>query len=150
MPGSSYLKTTFLSGVLGVFVLCSLGFGVYHPYQVAQQEEWPERYSASFGFDLMIDHNSMIIISSIDSTSQAYKLGIRPGMEILGWNKLPIRKKLESMKVNRYRKQYPLLKDLDIRLMLITRGRPGETAEIFFMTETGNNRGLRLTAQPSS
>jgi len=150
MTGSSYLKTIFLSGVLGIFVLCSLGSGVYQQNQDSHQTGWPERYSASYGFDLMIDHNALIIISSIDSTSQAYKLGIRPGMEILGWNKLPIRKKLESMKVNRFRKHFPLLKDQDIRLLLLTRGRPGEAAEIFFMTETGNNRGLKLTAQPSS
>ncbi len=94
----------------------------------------------------MVDHNGLIIVSSVDSTSQAYKLGVRPGMELLGWNTLPIRRKLESMKVRKYRKSFPVMTDQKIKLMLLPRGRPGETAEVFFMTPSGNNWGIRLTA----
>jgi hypothetical protein len=108
--------------------------------------EWPVRYAASFGFEVMADHNGLIIVASADSTRQAYKLGLRPGMQVLGWNTLPVKKKLDSMKIGRYRKSFPLMNDQNIRLMLLTRGRPGERAEVFFMTPTGNNRGISLTA----
>jgi len=143
----SLLRFLFLFGVWGLFVFCVLGFGIYPKDPVQQQNNWPERYSGSYGFELMIDHNGLIIVSSIDSTSQAYKLGVRPGMELLGWNTLPISRKLESMKVSKYRKLFPVMTDQNIKLMLLSRGRPGETAEVFFMTPTGNNRGIRLTAR---
>jgi hypothetical protein len=92
----------------------------------------------------MADHNGLIIVSSADSTSQAYKLGVRPGMELLGWNTIPVVRRLESMKVRKYRKSFPVMSDQNIKLMLLTRGRPGESAEVFFMTATGNNWGVRL------
>jgi hypothetical protein len=95
----------------------------------------------------MFDHNKIIIVSSVDTTTQAYKLGVRPGMELLAWNTLPVKRKLSSMKVNKYRKSYPLLTDDLIKLLLITRGRQGETAEAFFLTPSGNNRGIRLIAK---
>lgn len=143
----SLLRFWFLFGFWGLFGLCHLCFGICEQDEAMQQRDWPERYSATYGFELMIDHNGLIIVSSADSTSQAYKLGVRPGMEILGWNTLPIRRKLESMKVRKYRKLFPVITDQNIRLMLLTRGRPGETAEVFFMTPTGNNWGVRLSAR---
>ncbi|MCX6226587.1 MAG: hypothetical protein NTV01_17870 [Bacteroidia bacterium] len=124
-----------------------MGFRIYPKDPLQQQSNWPERYSRSYGFEIMVDHNSLIIVSSVDSTRQAYKLGVRPGMELLGWNTLPVRRKLESMKVRKYRKSFPVMTDQKIKLMLLPRGRPGETAEVFFMTSTGNNWGIRLTAK---
>lgn len=105
-----------------------------------------EKYSVSYGFEVMADHNGKIIVSSADSTRQAYRLGVRPGMEILGWNTLPVLRKLESMKIRKYRKLYPGMTDMDIKLFLLTRGRPGEQAQVFFMTPTGNNWGIGLKA----
>jgi len=136
-----------LLGFWVLFVFCGLGFGICEQNPVIQQPGWPDRYSATFGFEIMADHNGLIIVSSVDSTSQAYKLGVRPGMELLGWNTLPVRRKLESLKVRKYRKSFPVMTDQYIKLMLLSRGRPGETAEVFFMTPTGNNWGIRLTAR---
>jgi hypothetical protein len=67
-------------------------------------------------------------------------------MEILGWNTLPIKKKLESMRINRVKKYFPTLTKTNLKLLLLPRGRPGERAEVFFMTPTGNNWGIRITA----
>lgn len=146
----SLLRFCFLFGVLGLFGFCQLCFGICEQDAAMQQSNWPERYAGSYGFELMIDHNGLIIVSSADSTSQAYKLGVRPGMEILGWNTLPIRRKLETMKVRKYRKLFSVMADQNLRLMLLTRGRPGETAEVFFMTPSGNNWGVRLKVLKSS
>lgn len=121
-------------------------FGRTGATPVQQQTSWPERFSASYGFEIMEDHNGLIIVSSVDTTKQAYQLGVRPGMEILGWNTLPIQRKLESMRVKKYRKDFPVMTDDQIRLLILPRGRPGDTAEIFLMTPTGNNRGIRLAA----
>lgn len=132
-------------GILGLFACCFLGFGVYPQEALVQSPTWPGRYEASFGIEIMADHNNSIIVAVTDTTSQAYKLGVRPGMEVIGWNTLPIRKKLESMKVRKYRKTFPLMTDEKIKLILLARGRPGETAEVFFLTPTGNNWGVRLT-----
>jgi len=112
-----------------------------------QVPAWPEKYSASFGFEIMADHNGVIIVASADSTCGAYLLGVRPGMEVLGWNTLPLKRKFESMNVKKYRKLFPLQSDLQIKMMLLTRGRPGESAQVFFMKPTGNNWGIRLTAK---
>lgn len=95
----------------------------------------------------MADHNGVIIVSWVDSTSQAYKVGVKPGMEVQAWNTIPIKRKLESMNVLKYRKAYPLLTDKDIRMILLTRGRPGETAEIYVLTPTGNSRGVRISTR---
>jgi hypothetical protein len=133
--------------VCGLLVFCLLSFDYSRQNPLVPQEKWPNRYSATFGFELMVDHNGLIIVASADSTCQAWLLGVRPGMEVLGWNTLPIRRKLESMNIRRYRKSFPVMTDQNIRMMLLTRGRPGETAEIFFMTISGNNRGIRLTAR---
>jgi predicted metalloprotease with PDZ domain len=129
-----------------VFIFILMGFLV--PRQDSMQKPvWPERYSASYGFDLMTDHNELIIISSIDSTCRAYRMGIRPGMEVIGWNTLPIQEKLQSMKVRKYRKIFPVMTDQNIRLVLLARGRPGETAEVFLLTETDNNKGIKVIAE---
>jgi hypothetical protein len=144
----------FLFGFCSLFVFCHLSFGICCNYALSiktdKQQLWPARYSATFGFELMADHNGVIIVSSVDTTLQAYKLGVRPGMELLAWNTLPLARKMESMKIRKYRKEYPVMTDLKIKLMLLTRGRPGETAEVFFLTSTGNYRGIRLTATESS
>lgn len=133
--------------VWGLLVFCLVSFEIPRQNPLVTQEKWPARYSASFGFELMVDHNGLIIVSSADSTCQAWLLGVRPGMEVLGWNTLPIRRKLESMNIRRYRKSFPVMTDQNIRMMLLTRGRPGETAEVFFMTASGNNRGIRVKAK---
>lgn len=129
-----------------LFVLCDLNAGTCLQDSTAQHFQWPERYLGTFGFEIMSDRANVIIVSSADSTSQAYRLGVRPGMEVLGWNTLPILKKLETMKVRKYRKLFPVTTDQNIKMILLTRGRPGETAEVFFMTPSGNNRGIRLRA----
>ena len=141
-----FLKFLCLFEIWSLFSFCDLCFGIDAQNPVMQQLDWPDRYSASFGFNIMADHNALIIVSSVDSTSQAWKLGVRPGMEILGWNTLPIRRKLESMKVRKYRYLFPAMTDQNIRLALLTRGSPGESAEVFFMTPTGNNWGIRVKA----
>ena len=125
--------------------LCSLGMGGTTQESVPKAV-WPARYAASFGFEVMMDHNGLIIVSSIDSTCQAYQAGVRPGMEVLGWNTLPVKKKLESMKVRRYKKSFPAMSESGIKLLLLPRGRPGESAQVFFMTPTQNNRGIRIKA----
>jgi hypothetical protein len=131
--------------LLAIWILALTGNGACSDVS-GQDRQWPKRYRASFGFELMADHNGTIIVSSIDSTSIAYRLGMRPGMEVMGWNTLPVKERMESMNVRRYRKYFPLMSDQKIRMMLITRGRPGETAEVFFLTGTGNNRGIRIKA----
>ena len=95
----------------------------------------------------MTDHNGLVIVSSIDTTTLAYSKGIRPGMEIIGWNTLPVKKKLETIPVGKYRKLFPMHSDLQIQLMLLPRGKPDESAEVFFMTPSGNNWGIRLTTR---
>lgn len=122
------------------------GFMIKPQDQFQSQFNWPDRYAGSYGFEIMADHNGTIIVSSADTTHQAFKLGIRPGMALLGWNQLTVDRKIESIKVRKYRKIFPVMTDQNIKLMLLTRGRPGESAEVFFMTATGNNRGVRLTA----
>ena len=135
-----YLKFRLLI----LFSLCISGFGFQQ--QTDFKHVWPERYSASYGFTLMADHNGVIIVASVDTTSNTYKLGVRPGMELLGWNTLPLKRKLDEMKVRKYKNYFPGLSDEKIKLILICRGSRGETAEAFFMTATGNNRGIKLTA----
>ncbi len=130
--------------LLILFSLCLLGFGFQQQADLTQA--WPVQYTATYGFEAIADHNGLIIVGSVDSTRQAYKLGIRPGMEIIGWNTLPLKRKLDSMNVRKYRKNFPAQTDQKIKLILLTRGRPGETAEVFFMTPTGNNRGIRVIA----
>ncbi len=115
--------------------------------QAGGGQKWPERYAGSFGFELMADHNGNIIVASIDTTSQAYRLEIRPGMEVVGWNRIHIKKRIKLIHTGRYRKAYPLMTEEQVRLMLLTRGRPGEKAEVFFITPTGNARGVGLTAR---
>ena len=124
--------------------LCILGYGFQQ--QTDFKQAWPKRYSASYGFELMADHNGVIIVASVDTTYNAYKRGVRPGMELLGWNTQPLKKKLELMRVTKYRKNFPGMTDEKIKLTLLTRGKQGETAEVFFLTSTGNNRGIKLTA----
>ena len=141
------LLRLLLFGFWGLCGFCFLSFGIYPQDPAQQQSRWPVKCAGSYGFDLMMDHIGLIIVSSADSTSQAYKLGVRPGMELLGWNTIPVKRKLESMKVKNYRKLFPVLSDQNIKLLLLTRGRPGETAEVFFMTTTGNNWGIRVTAK---
>ncbi len=123
-----------------------MSFEVHAQDQALQTPAWPKAYSVTFGFEIMADHYGLIIVSSVDSTTQAYQLGVRPGMELIGWNTLPVKRKLDSMKVRRYRKAFPMLTDERIKLLLLPRGRPGEKAEVFFMTHSGNNRGISLTA----
>jgi predicted metalloprotease with PDZ domain len=115
--------------------------------QLASGRDWPERYAASFGFELMTDHNGLIIVASVDTTGQAHRLDVRPGMEVIGWNRIHIQKRIKSIRPGRYRKSYPLMTEEQVRLLLLTRGRPGEKAEVFFITETGNARGIGLTAR---
>jgi hypothetical protein len=150
MQIKSLLRFWFLIIIPGSLAVCESSSGMCPGNMAIAQQRWPARYSGSFGFEIMEDHNGMIIVSSADSTSRAYRQGVRPGMEILGWNTLPVRRKLNTMQVGRYRKSYPLLTDQNIRLMLLPRGRPGEKAEVFFMTPSGNNWGIRLTAVPYS
>jgi hypothetical protein len=141
----SLLRFGFMFGVWGLFVFCFLGFEIY-PQEI-ENTTWPKRYPASYGFTIMADHNGLIIVASVDSTTSTYKLGIRPGMEVLAWNAVPLKAKLESMKIDKYRKLFPLMSDQNIKLMLLTRGRAGESAEVYFMTESGNNRGVRVYAE---
>ncbi len=129
-----------------LFVVWALGFEVC-AQETKPATNWPRQISVTYGFELMADHNGVIIVAAIDSTLGAYKLGMRPGMEILAWNTLPIKRKLDAMKVRKYKKLFPLLTDEKIKLMILTRGRPGESAEVYFMTATGNNRGIRVTAE---
>lgn len=141
-----FLRFGFLFGfcaLVGNYILCP----EVSAQNAIEQSTWPESFSATFGFELIADHQGSIIVFSVDSTSRTYQLGVRPGMELLGWNTLPLQRKLESMKVRKYRKSFPGMTDQKLKLMLITRGRPGDKAEAFFLTETGNNRGIRLTAQ---
>jgi hypothetical protein len=129
-----------------LFAFLDLSIGIYAQNPGEQRVAWPERYSATFGFEIMADHNGKIIVSSVDTISRAWKLGVRPAMEVLGWNTLPVRRKLDSMKVRRFLKQFPVMTEENIRLMLLTRGRPGERAEVFFMKPSGNNWGILLRA----
>lgn len=133
------IRSSVILGFAGAIIFCLSGFSLI--------TDWPERFPATYGFEAMADHNGVIIVGSVDSTRHAYKLGIRPGMEIIGWNTLPLKRKLESIKVRKYRKNFPAQTDQKIKLLLLTRGKPGETAEIFFVTSTGNNRGVRLMCE---
>lgn len=139
------LRFCFLLGFTGIFDICLMGAG-QEPQTIVRQN-WPKAYRASYGFEAIADHNGVIIVSSVDTTSQAYQLGVRPGMEILGWNTLPVKRKLSEMNVKKYRKNFPGLTEEQVRLALLCRGRPGDSAEVFFMTPTGNNRGLRISAK---
>jgi hypothetical protein len=108
---------------------------------------WPDRYAASFGLGLQRDPEGKILIIKVDSTGEATQKGVVPGNELLGWNQLPAGRALGKIRVKPYRKLFPEWDDDRIRLVLLTRGRPGETAEVFVMTATGNNRGIKLTAK---
>ncbi|MFH0760186.1 MAG: hypothetical protein V2A67_01630 [Bacteroidota bacterium] len=119
-------------------------FGIY---PLAGQPVWPARYKASFGFEAVRDHDSKVIVFRIDSLSDAYLKGIRPGMEIIGWNTLPVERYLKKIKVGKTSKSFPGIGSEELRIMLLTRGRPGETAEVFFMTGTGNNWGIRIVTR---
>jgi hypothetical protein len=108
-------------------------------------QSWPKGFEASYGFELIRDHDSRIIVYRVDTLSDAYAKGIRPGVEVIGWNQVPLERKLKHMRVRKFRDHFPGLSDEQIRLALITRGKPGESAEVFLMTGTGNNRGIRIT-----
>ncbi|MFO7616513.1 MAG: hypothetical protein R6V75_04610 [Bacteroidales bacterium] len=108
---------------------------------------WPDRFAASFGMELERDPEGKILIIRVDSTGEAALKGVVPGNELLGWNTLPSHKALGKVRVRPYRRLFPGLTDDQIRLVLLTRGRQGESAEVFVMTATGNNRGIRLTAR---
>jgi hypothetical protein len=115
--------------------------------RAAVGQSWPKGYEASYGFELIRDHDSRIIVYRVDTLSDAFARGIRPGLEVIGWNQLPLEKKLRHMRVKGYRDKFPGLSDEQIRLALITRGKPGDSAEVFVMTESGNNRGVRIKLQ---
>jgi len=126
-----------------LFGLIFLGLGIW---PLAGQQAWPARYAASYGFEAVRDHDSKVIVLRVDSLSDAYRKGIRPGMEIIGWNTLPVERYLKEIKVRKAIKSFPGIKSEELRIMLLTRGRPGETAEVFFVTGTGNNWGIRIVA----
>jgi len=125
--------------LLGVCLLLAVAL------RLEGQAVWPERYAASVGFDAVRDHDSKIIVLRIDSLSEAYRKGIRPGMEIIGWNTLPIERYLNTIRTRKMERYFPGFKKDELRIHLLTRGQPGEAAQVFFMTGTGNNWGLRLT-----
>ena len=104
---------------------------------------------ATYGFELMRDHDGRIIIYSIDSLSDGYQKGIRPGMQVIGWNTVPIERKLKTIPVRKLRKQFPGLTDDQIRLNFLAHPPGAESAEIFFMTETENNWGVRVKTADS-
>jgi len=112
--------------------------------QPLKGQSWPKGYEASYGFELIRDHDSRIIVYRVDTLSDAYARGIRPGLEVIGWNQLPLERKLKQMRVKQFRDHFPGLSDEQIRFALITRGKPGDSAEVFIMTDTGNNRGVRI------
>ena len=124
-----------------LFGLIFLGLGIW---PLAGQQVWPARYSASYGFEAVRDHDSKVIVLRVDSLSDAYRKGIRPGMEIIGWNTLPVERYLKKIKIRNTIKSFPGITTNELRIMFLTRGRPGETAEVFFMTSTGNNWGIRI------
>ena len=128
-----------------LFVFCYLGFG-FSPAALCQHPSSVIGRPSSYGFELIRDHDAKIIIFRIDSLSDAYGKGIRPGMELIGWNTLPIERKLAKMKVKKYRKSYPGYSDEQIRFHLLVQGKPSESAELFFMTEAGNNWGVKIVA----
>jgi predicted metalloprotease with PDZ domain len=136
-------SVNLLALALTLFISVS---GVYAQDQTTTTPPWPKTLACSFGFELMTDHNGQIIVASVDSTSGAYRMGVRPGMDVIGWNTLPIQRKLQSMRVRKYRKTFPMMSDDQIKLLILTRARPGDSAEVFFMTPTGNNRGIRVEA----
>lgn len=113
-------------------------------YPLVGQEAWPVQYSASYGFEAFRDHDNKVIVLRIDSLSDAYRKGIRPGMQIIGWNTLPIERYLKNIKVRKSLKSFPGIQSEELRIMLLTRGRPGETAQVFFLTDTGNSWGIRI------
>ncbi|MDD2571083.1 MAG: hypothetical protein PHN30_03510 [Bacteroidales bacterium] len=106
---------------------------------------WPERYSSTYGIHLERDAEGKILITAVDSTTVAAERGIVPGYELLAWNQLPTDQALKKIRVRRYRKLFPDHTDDQIRLILLTRGHPGDSAEVFVLTETENNRGIRLS-----
>jgi len=130
-----------------LYVFCVLSFGVLSLEVCRAQTagiKWPERFSGSIGFEVDKNKDSGIIVAVVDSTSEAFRKGIRPGLEIIGWNRLPVNVALGKIKPKRYRKYFGEIPDEKNRLLLLTRGRPGETAEVFILTNTGNNRGIKL------
>jgi len=129
-----------------LIVIYFLGF-VIGP--AASQSGWTARYVASYGFDAVRDHDGRIVVLRVDSLSDAYQKGVRPGMEIIGWNTQPILKYLKNIDLRKTIKSFPGVRKEDLRILLLTRGRPGETAEVFFMTETGNNWGVRIVTRDS-
>lgn len=124
-----------------LFGLMFLGLGIL---SLAGQQAWPTRYAVSYGFEAIRDHDSKVIVLRVDSLSDAYRKGIRPGMEIIGWNTLPVERHLKNIKVRKTIKSFPGVTSDELRIMLLTRGRPGETAEVFLVTSTGNHWGIRI------
>ena len=129
--------------LFGIYLLC---VGIW---PALSQSSWTARYAASYGFDAVRDHDRRIVVLRVDSLSDAYQKGVRPGMEIIGWNTLPVEQYLTKIDLKKIVKSFPGIKKEDLRILLLTRGRPGETAEVFFMTETGNNWGVRIVTRDS-
>ena len=100
------------------------------------------------GFEVSRDESDQCIIIKVDSMSDAWSRGLRPGNKILGWNGTPVQEVLQNKCL--IWGYHPA--DKEFRHILqdyyLTRGPVGSSVELFYETETGNNRGLRLDFVP--
>ena len=104
-----------------------------------------QQTSGYIGFELAFSPPNNYFVARIDSQSEAWDKGIRQGFQIIGWNGKHIRDAIDS---------YPLAWGFnpstdELRKVLschwVCRGKAGTTAEIFFINEQENNKGVRLS-----
>ena len=103
-----------------------------------------EETGGYIGFDIAFVPTGEYFVSKIDSTSEAWSKGLRPGYKIIGWNQKLIAEAVESFPLrwgfhpgtDEYRKL--------LACHFITRGMPGSSAEVFFENDQENNKGIKL------
>jgi len=104
--------------------------------------------SGYIGFDLAYSPDGYYFVCSIDSQGEAWSKGIREGYQVAGWNRLPVSRAIE---------EFPLRWGFnpatgEMRQLLachyLCRGEPGSSAEIFYVNEQENTKGVRINFTP--
>lgn len=101
------------------------------------------------GFDIsrILDGSCRVI--KIDSSSQAFEKGLRPGDRILAWNGSPIKEILNNKQLHWGIKPANLEFKEVLQDHFLMRGPAGSEIELFFESSSGNNKGIRITFKSS-
>jgi|GEM_PF-4684132 len=128
----------FAGGIISFLQACS-------PYRTIVNTTKP---CGSYGLIVEQDKDSLYRLVSVDSASDAWDKGLRPGMELMAWEKLPAKKAIRQVQIQIT--DQPVNPELEAILQRhCINQAPGETtAQIYVGTSTGNTRGVRIATAP--